>query len=84
MEANGDNVNVGAEVKWVKFEERKLVEDKGIQFDIQRSVEVVSNKEKEQNENNGTTGNANNNNNSNNDNNVKDNNNNVPVVVEEK
>ena len=86
MEENGDIVNVGGEekkegkddVKWVKFEERKLVEDKGIQFDIQRSVENVrSDKEKEHNDNNEGIVNVENNNN----NNVKDNN--VLVVVEE-
>jgi hypothetical protein len=90
MEENGDIVNVAGEgkedVKWVKFEERKLVEDKGIQFDIQRSVEKVGeNKEKGNNEGddkgNVEGGNSNNNNEQNEKNDVKDSN--VPVVVEE-
>ena len=84
MEENGDIVNVGGEgkkdgkeeVKWVKFEERKLVEDKGIQFDIQRSVEKGNNEG-------GDKGNVEggNNDNDNEKNDVKDNN--VPVGVEE-
>ena len=91
MEENGDIVNVGTEgkkdgkeeVKWVMFEERKLVEDKGIQFDIQRSVEKVGeNKEKGNNEGDDKgNGNVEGGNNNNEKNDVKDNN--VPVVVEE-
>ena len=88
MEENGDIVNVAGEgkedVKWVKFEERKLVEDKGIQFDIQRSVEKVGeNKEKGNNEGDdkGNVEGGNNNNEQNEKNDVKDSN--VPVVVEE-
>ena len=45
MEENGDVVNDGGdgkvEVMWVKFEESKLVEEKGMQFDIQRIMGML-------------------------------------------